>query len=159
MIIATVTGLSACNNQDKAAEHKQQLTGLPAVRAAIVARNYAEAADLARKEVASRPADPAAQFELARAEALAGNQGRAIDALDLAVRDGLADAARAVEDPAFDALRDDDRFVALVERAAPGSHGGGDNAEVSRGADAVQIHESAGGTHIRAGDVKLDTDF
>lgn len=140
--------------------------GLAGVRAALVARNFSEAVELAAAEVKAHPKDPAAHFERARAEALAGNEGRALDALDQAVSLGLPDAARALEDPAFARIGGSDRFAALVERASPVSDADPDEGIVAseprrRGSDqSVAIREKpGGGTHIQAGDVTLDTDF
>ncbi|WP_159983772.1 MULTISPECIES: hypothetical protein [unclassified Novosphingobium] len=143
------------------------LRGLAGVRAAIVSRNFGEAVQLAAAEVKAHPKDPAAHFEQARAEALAGNEGRALDALDKAIALGLPDAARALEDPAFAQISGSDRFAALIDRASPVA-GNGDGTERSivagtprgQAGDGVSIRETAGGgTHIQAGDVVLDTDF
>jgi hypothetical protein len=139
--------------------------GLAGVRAAIVARNFGEAVDLAAAEVKANPKDAAARFEQARAEALAGNEGRALDALDQAIALGLPDAAHALEDPAFAQISGSDRFAALLDRANPV---GGDAAAPAivagsprgRAGDGVSLREKpGGGTHIQAGDVVLDTDF
>jgi len=143
--------------------------GLAGVRAAIVARNFGEAVDLAAAEVKAHPKDPAAHFEQARAEALAGNEGRALDALDHAIALGLPDAARALEDPAFAQISGSDRFAVLLDRASPVAGDAPARAPTrtvvagsprGRAGDGVSIRETAGGgTHIQAGDVVLDTDF
>jgi hypothetical protein len=144
------------------AEHEGGLAG---VRSAIVARDFAEAVTLAAAEVVAHPKDPTARFEQARAEALVGNQGRALAGLDQAIALGLPDAARALEDPAFAALRGSEQFVALADRASPTvSDAGGTTIVAGRGRrasnDSVVLHErDGGGTHIEAGDVVLDTDF
>lgn len=156
-VLASCITLAACDKKDAAAQE-----GLPAVRAAIVAGNYGDAAELARKQAAAHPHDPAAQFELARAEALAGNRGHALDALDAAVKAGLADAGHVLEDHAFDAIRDDQRFAALIEKATPAPSGKAPDASAlaaGSGPTRVQIKDGPGGTHIQAGDVKLDTSF
>jgi hypothetical protein len=151
---ATLTG---CDKNDA----KSAQEGVAEVRAAIIAGNYGDAAGLARKDAEKWPKDPAIHYELARAEALAGNRGKALDAIEQAVKAGLADALRALEDPAFDAIRDDDRFAALVTRASPTSSSGSNANTLSAGTgtNRVEIRDSAGGTHIQAGNVKLDTDF
>lgn len=137
------------------------------VRGAINSRDYPKAAEMARKLAEGAPKDPAIQFELARAEALAGNNGSALDALNKAVSLGLADAVQAIRDPAFDSIRFDDRFVAIAQRLAPvGSPaaGGGQmqptqGAESDAPSDGVSIKEGEKGTSITAGDVVLNTDF
>jgi hypothetical protein len=131
--------------------------GLAGMRAAITAHNYAEASTLARAEANSHAKDPAAQFELARAEALQNNEGRALDALETAVALGLPDASRALDDAAFATLAATDRFATLRHRVAPSPTPAA--LAVSNGAGRVEIREEAGGTHIQAGDVHLDTNF
>lgn len=139
---------------------------LAAVRAEIVARNFGKAADLARSTVASFPKDPSASFELARAEALAGNQGYALDALDDSISKGLANAAASLKDDAFNSIRSSDRFRALVQKASPAPSGAAapqprprPTVSAGRGSSGVEIYEGNGGTRIRAGDVVLETDF
>ncbi len=133
--------------------------GPSAVRAAIVARNYGQAADLARARVERTPHDAAARFELARAESLLGNDGAALDALDAAVRGGLVDVAGALADPAFERLRASDRFAAIEARALPGRRAV-QRLTAGEGRDAVSITTDADGREmIRAGDVTLDGNF
>lgn len=138
--------------------------GLGAVRAAIIARNFGEAVELAAAEVKSHSKDPAAHFEQARAEALAGNEGHALDALDQAITLGLPDAARALDDPAFAQISGSERFAALIDRASPVAGSGGTAIVAgnprARAGDGVILRDTpGGGTHIQAGDVVLDTDF
>lgn len=165
--LALAGALAGCNFGIVSDDAKDGLSG---VRAAIVAHNYAEAADMARTYAADNPSDPEAHFELARAEALLGNEGRALDALDLAINAGLPNAGQALKDPAFAAIRTSARFAALKERGAPAPKAAAAavrNPEpvgatvVTAGGydDGVSISESADGTHIRAGDVTLDTNF
>lgn len=162
-IMAGALALGGCHKAGETTAGAALPEGLAGVRAAIVARNYAQAETLAQDFVRGHPGDAAAQFELARAEALLGNQGKALDALEAAVNAGLPDAAHALDDPAFAALAGDPRLAALREKAAPRSAqadaGPGTTLNAGSGADAVSIHEDAGGTHIQAGDVKLDTDY
>lgn len=149
--------LAGCS--DLSAPADSDTAGLPAIRAAIVARNYGEAADLARKLVKRTPSDAAAQFELARAEALLGNGGAALDALELAVRNGLPNVAGALADPAFDTLRQDARFASIEGIADPGRRPV-KRIAAGEGRDQVSITTDADGRDtIRAGDVTLDGDF
>jgi Flp pilus assembly protein TadD len=151
--ISMLIAVSGCNKNDA----KSIQEGAAEVRAAIVAGNYGDAANLARKAATNWPKDPSIHYELARAEALAGNRGKALDAIEMAIKSGLPDASHALDDAAFDAIRDDARFAALVNRASPTASG---TALVAgNGANRVEIRENAGGTHIQAGNVKLDTDF
>lgn len=164
--LALAGALAGCNFEVVSDDAKDGLSG---VRAAIVAHNYAEAVDMARKYAADNPSDPEAHFELARAEALLGNEGRALDALDAAIKAGLPNAGQALKDPAFAAIRTSARFAALKERATPAPKSaavaarnlepGGATVVRAGGNEGVSISESADGTHIRAGDVTLDTGF
>lgn len=130
------------------------------IRAAIVAHNYGEAVRLATDLTKAHPKDAAARYELARAEALLGNQGNALDALEAAIRTGLGHVQSALDDPAFDAVRGTDRFAALAQGASPSAPASGTRLSAGQGADRVEISEaSGGGTHIHAGDVTLDTNF
>jgi hypothetical protein len=115
---ATLPGCSKLTPSDELA-HAEHEGGLPGVRSAIVARNFGEAAALAAAEVVAHPKDPTARFEQARAEALVGNQSRALASLEQAITLGLPDAARALEDPAFVGLHGSEQFVALADRASP----------------------------------------
>ena len=159
--------LGGCDKIAPAGQDAQQAepAGLAGVRAAIVARNFGEAVELAAAEVKVHPNDPSSFFEQARAEALAGNESRALDALDRAITLGLPDAARALDNPAFEQISSSERFVRLVDRAIP-STAGGEGTTIAAGRrrdnpnDGVVLHEKpGGGTHIQAGDVVLDTDF
>ncbi|MDG5751971.1 hypothetical protein P8R33_12710 [Qipengyuania sp. XHP0211] len=137
---------------------------IDAVRAEIVARNFGRAVELAADVVEAHPNDPSAFYEQARAEALAGNEGRAFDELEKAIELGLPNAATALNDAAFAGLRRSDRFAALHGKAPPSpnkSSGGPVDALVEAGPDGdVTILELPNGeTHIQAGDVSLSTDF
>lgn len=156
--LATLLLLAACS-ETSGSTSGSITDGLPAVRAAIVARNYGEAADIARTLVKRTPQDAAAQFELARAEALLGNDGSALDALDAAVRGGLANVSTALADPAFESLRTSDRFAQIEARALP-SKRPVKRLAAGEGRDAVSITTDADGHEtIRAGDVTLDGNF
>ena len=137
---------------------------LDQARAEIVARNYGSAAELAREATKAEPANPAAYLELARAEVLRGNHSAGLSALRTAIEKGLPDAARALEDPAFDSIREDREFALLVERASPRS---GHSATAARSnrepaprdEPEVEISTRNGEDYIRAGDVVIDGDF
>lgn len=138
--------------------------GIDSVRSEIVARNFGRAVELAADVVASNPNDPSAYYEQARAEALAGNEGRAFDALEKAVELGLPNASTALRDAAFTSMRKSGRFANLHNKASPSpdkSTGEAVDALVEAGPDGdVTILELPNGeTHIQAGDVSLSTDF
>lgn len=162
--------------------------GAAGVRAAIVAGNFGEAVKLAEEVVDSTPDDPRAHFELARANALAGRRGKALDALNKAVDLGLANADVALRDPAFADMSLMPRFAALVRRASPSasrsreaialgldSEEGGELLQSGAGDQPGRLDYPVrsdpsdtgvaiartpdGGTVIKAGDVVLETDF
>jgi len=160
VVLAVLCALPACSSASKPDAAIAATVTLPSVRAAIDAGNYGEAAQSAQSYLAVHPKDPDGYFEEARAEALAGNQGRALDALAKAVDNGLANAGQALNDPAFDAIRGDDRFAALAQRATPAPRGtDASGLAAGSGADHVEIAQHGGGTQIQAGDVKLNTNF
>lgn len=172
--------LSACDKGDSEIAHEvgddvklsqgaNAADPLTAIRAEIVQRNFGRAAELARAAMAAFPSDPNTAFELARAEALSGNQGYALDALEQAVTKGLANASTALKDEAFASLRQNARYKALLLKAHPSSKSAtsSTSAEVTRprnyissgGHHGVEIQENGSSTTIRAGDVTLHTDF
>lgn len=148
------------NGSPSAAVSTPSAGGLDAVRAAIVARNFGQAVELAQAEVDRNISDPDAYFELARAQALASNEGLALDALRKSIELGVSNAAQRLEDPAFEQMRNSERFAAIADIAYT-------KAEPSKGTTAKRAYSSdvsisnkpGGGTHIQAGDVVLDTDF
>lgn len=130
------------------------------VRSAIVARNFGDAAAQARALVVESPSDPEALLLLARCEALLGNGGSAVAALDRAVVAGLAKPVEALADPAFDDLRNDERFLqiaARIEPAAPRTKSAADgNNRTSSRAGSVEIESHNGHERIQAGDVVIE---
>lgn len=153
LAIAGCGGSSVSNDGTAASETRPSLER---ARAAIVARNFGDAVRLAHEAVTAAPRDPAAQYELARAEALAGNEGNALTALEAAIAGGLADAEGKLRDPAFDRVRQNDRFAALDARARPGTNRT-DEGRIA--ADGVVIEHRDGEDYIRAGDVSIGGNF
>ena len=90
--------------------------GLAEVRSAIVAHDYGVAVEQARALAISHDDNPEVLFELARAEALLGNQNRALTALEKAINAGLARSGTTFRDPAFDEIRRTMRFTAITGR-------------------------------------------
>lgn len=155
--IALAIALIGCQASPQKASEKTATAAvdpLAATRAAIANHNFGDALTLARQAAQATPVDPKAQYELARAEALSGNQGNALDALTAAINAGLADPAAALADPAFDALRGTERFVALTEKAQPSSLTSRATLKAKAG-DGVEI----GSDGVRAGDVTIGGKF
>lgn len=92
---------------------------LAEVRSAIVAHDYGVAVEQARALAIRHDDDPEVLFELARAEALLGNENRAVTALEKAIAAGLPGTVATFRDPAFDEIRRTVRFTAIAGRAAP----------------------------------------
>jgi hypothetical protein len=148
--------LAGCNKNQSNASSDGDQSPLTRARAGIVAHNYGEAAKAAHDAITAAPHDPRAQLELARAEALQGNEGNALSALEQAVTDGLASPGTALADPAFDQIRDTPRFVALQSRALPGAGAGPEQSpQAGAGNDGVSISGEPGHEVIRAGDVSI----
>jgi len=150
--------LAACSAKDGAGSANKNPT-IEDIRQAITARNFGDASKMAQGILAGHPKDASVLFELARAEALQGNQGRALDSLNSALEDGLANPAQALNDAAFDAVRSTDRFEALVKRASPSPASDAATLSAGSGGDKVELQQGNGHTHIRAGNVSLDTNF
>ena len=158
-------GLAACQQepgatpQDKVAASSSIDEKTP-ILTAIAARNFGEAAKQARELATTAPSDPEAWLLLARSEALIANQGAALDALDHAVRAGLANAKHALDDPAFDAVRGTERFIAIAQRAFPPSRPPTSKASVAPHTSRVGHPEvEIGSDYIRAGDVVIEGDL
>jgi DNA-binding SARP family transcriptional activator len=153
-------GERAKNDGEQAAQSTPPADSKAAIRSAIIARNFGDAARRAKELTERSPEDAEAWLLLARAEALSDNEGAALDALDRAVRAGLADADRVLGDPAFDAIRDSHRFAAIEERANPAAHA---RQTHRTAAPAVKKHEQPEvemtDDYIRAGDVVIKGDL
>lgn len=92
---------------------------LAEVRSAIVAHDYGAAVEQARELAIKHDDNAEVLFELARAEALLGNEGRALTALEKAIGAGLPGNGSTFRDPAFDEIRRTVRFTAIAGRANP----------------------------------------
>jgi tetratricopeptide (TPR) repeat protein len=77
---------------------------------------YREGLAIDRRLVALDPANPTAHYNLACSLALCGEREAALDALEEALKHGYDDAAHLSSDVDLQALRDEARFLALVER-------------------------------------------
>jgi predicted esterase len=86
-----------------------------AAREALRQDDFAAAVPWLEMAVLVRPERTQAHFDLARARASLGDRKRAIAALQQAVTAGFRDAARVKAEKAFDKLRTDPEFVAVVE--------------------------------------------
>jgi tetratricopeptide (TPR) repeat protein len=83
-------------------------------REALRNQDYDNAASLLEMVVLLRPERAQSHFDLARARAQLGDKKRAIAALKQAVAAGFKDPARVREEKAFDRMREDPAFVAVV---------------------------------------------
>ena len=82
-----------------------------------LATRYLEAALIAR------PDDPRALYSLALVKAASGNTKSALDALEKAVAHGFRDSVRLEEEPLLNALRDEPRYQAIIEKLQAGKSG------------------------------------
>ena len=83
-------------------------------REAMRLQDYDQAASLLEAVVVLRPERAQAHFDLARARAFVGDKKRALAALQAAITAGFKDAPRIDQEKAFDRMRADAAFVALV---------------------------------------------
>jgi adenylate cyclase len=95
---------------------------LGAVTAAILGRRE-RALDLAARALRARPDEFSTAYNLACASAALGDSSEAIDMLERAARRGGGTLAWIAQDPDFDTLRDDPRFVHLVAGLSDGRAG------------------------------------
>jgi hypothetical protein len=89
LCLGTVTMLSGCGEKtsdggEPAVQSAPAGDSKAAIRSAIIARNFGEAARRAKELTESSPEDAESWLLLARAEALSDNEGAALDALDRA---------------------------------------------------------------------------
>jgi hypothetical protein len=77
--------------------------------------DYEQAASRLEMVVIVRPERPQGHFDLARARAYLGDRKRTMAALQQAVTAGFKDVTRINEEKAFDKLRSDPAFTAIVE--------------------------------------------
>jgi predicted esterase len=85
-----------------------------AAREALRNSDYAEASSFLEMAALLRPERPQTHYDLARARAALGDRKRAIAALQQAVAAGFNDANRVRDEKAFDRIRHDAEFVAVV---------------------------------------------
>lgn len=165
LCLCTAAMLSGCGEKTKdggepTAQSSPAADPKAAIRSAIIARNFGDAARRAKELTESSPEDADAWLLLARAEALSDNEGAALDALDRAVRAGLADTGRALADPAFHRIRDGERFAAIEESANPATHANRAHSVASpavKQADRPEVEMTD--DYIRAGDVEIKGDL
>jgi tetratricopeptide (TPR) repeat protein len=79
-------------------------------------KRFKEAATLYEVAAAIRPEDPVALYNLACAQALAGDRKRALATLDRSVKAGWEDAAQMEKDPDLASLRQEKAFTELLDR-------------------------------------------
>ena len=129
------------------------------IDAAFSQMNYGEAAVLASSGQQAFPGDARIHLAAAKAQARLGDAEASASALERARDAGMSSLTEALNDPAFDRIRNHQAFARFhtPKRAASlpaSSYRESDNR--IRAGD-VEIFEGAGGDYVRAGDVVLDT--
>ena len=94
--------------------HQTASTCSESAREAFRNHDYETAASVLEMAVLLRPERVQAHFDLARARAQLGDKKRAIAALQQAVAAGFKDTTRLNEEKAFDRMRADPAFIAIV---------------------------------------------
>lgn len=152
-VLASTSFLAGCDSavrQDKA---------LTEIRQELSAHNLSRAAELATDFSSRYPDNAEAYYLRAQAEALLGNGGSAVRALETAVAKGLANPSEALDHVAFARLNGDPAFVALRSRVIFNEV----NAALDGGASATtdptpQQSDKAAPEQLVAGDVSISRD-
>lgn len=160
-IAAVAIGMAACSQAGQpVSEAPTALAYADRVRGALSARNFGQAAEVARTAVIAYPTDPQLYLLAARSEAELGNAGSSAQAFVRSLELGLPDARREFGDAAFSSVRTDDAFSEVRRRlGAAASASARQTAQVSGerlAAGEVEIVDGPDG-YVRAGDIVLHT--
>lgn len=143
--------VSACDMLASADKLKSDAT------AALTARNYSSAAQIAQKWTEKTPDHYEAFFVLAQAQAQAGDKNASIVALEQAIKKGLKDDAQIDGNANLDPIKDMSAFQSLMKASFPDRKPKQEEAQKPQAQNdsEVSITEKDGQKVLRAGDVVI----
>lgn len=143
--------LSACDMLANADKLKSDAT------AALTARNYSSAAQIAQKWAEKTPDHYEAFFVLAQAQAQAGDKNAALVALEQAIKKGLKDDAQIDGNANLDPIKDMSAYQSLMKASFPDRKPKQEEAQKpeDKHDSEVSITEKDGQQVLRAGDVVI----
>jgi len=154
MVAASFSVLAACSPEPAAdsavgaaAATPDLAQTLSSIRLDLTERNFGSAAAKAKAAQVTFATEPEIHLLAAQAEAHLGNASNAAAAFKRAMDSGLNDPENALANAAFNGVRGSEPFARLRRDLAAG-----------RQASSAKGKSSAGGDHIRAGDVEIIAD-
>jgi hypothetical protein len=125
--------------------------------AALTARNYTNAAQIAQKWTEKAPGHYEAFFVLAQAQAQAGDKNAALAALEQAIKKGLKDDVHIDGNANLDPIKDMSAYQSLMKASFPDRKSKQEDAQKHEGTHGseVSISEKDGQQVLRAGDVVI----
>lgn len=150
-LLCLCMALSACDMFTSADKLKSDAT------AALTARNYSSAAQIAQKWTEKSPEHYEAFFMLAQAQAQAGDKNAALMALEQAIKKGLKDDAQVDGNANLEPIKDMSAYQTLMKTSFPDRKPKQGEAQKAEGQNdgEVSITEKDGQQVLRAGDVVI----
>jgi hypothetical protein len=153
-VLCLCLALSACDMVASADKLKADAS------AALTARNYSSAAQIAQKWSEKTPDHYEAFFVLAQAQAQAGDKNAALVALEQAIKKGLKDDAQIDSNTNLDPIKEMSAYASLMKASFPDRKTPQEEAEEAKPEDKdddseVSITEKDGQQVLRAGDVVI----
>ena len=148
-VLCLCMALNACDLLASADKLKSDAT------AALTARNYSSAAQIAQKWTEKSPEHYEAFFVLAQAQA--GDKNGALMALEQAIKKGLKDDAQVDGNSNLDPIKDMSAYQTLMKTSFPDRKPKQEEAQKAEGLNdsEVSITEKDGQQVLRAGDVVI----
>lgn len=150
-LLCLCLALSACDMLASADKLKSDAT------AALTARNYNSAAQIAQKWANKTPDHYEAFFVLAQAQTQAGDKNAALVALEQAIKKGLKDDAQIDGNANLDPIKDMSAYQSLMKASFPDRKPKQEEAQKpdDKHGSEVSITEKDGQQILRAGDVVI----
>lgn len=140
---------------DKGSDEKKSQEELDQAKAALQEKNFGKVVEITINLVAKEPRNAEAFYIKSQAEALSGSVNAAIASLESAINAGFKDFNAISINKNFDAIRDKEQFVELIEKNDPNYQ---KKSKTKITAGDVSISEGDDGEEIKAGDVTIKID-